>query len=245
MSQALDFIKNTNLKNLVQHDPKDQESWPEEWKRVYYKLYPRMKQIALPAPSSDIKMSLTESILARKSGRTYNNMKIPLSILSDILYYSCGITSRDTQNENHSKRAYPSGGARYPLEVYLSCGNVENAEKGLYHYNVLDHTLELLIKDEKIMDRVAGYTTFKKNISKASVIIMITAIFDRTLCKYKDRGMRFILLEAGHLCQNLSLLTASYHLVSCAYGGYSDDKINELLDIRLEEESCIYIFAFG
>jgi len=82
-------------------------------------------------------------------------------------------------------------------------------------------------------------------IKNSSLIILISAVFGRTMVKYKERGLRYIFIEAGHLGQNISLVTEKLGLGSCAIGGFLDKEINKLLDIDSQKESVIYIFAIG
>ena len=63
--------------------------------------------------------------------------------------------------------------------------------------------------------------------------------------KYGDRGYRHVLAEAGHLAQNLYLISSALGLSCCAMGGYYDEEINNLLDIDGVGESIVYILAIG
>jgi SagB-type dehydrogenase family enzyme len=47
----------------------------------------------------------------------------------------------------------------------------------------------------------------------------------RTTAKYGERGYRFLLLEAGHLLQNLCLLSASVGLATVPLGGYLEEEV--------------------
>ena len=63
----------------------------------------------------------------------------------------------------------------------------------------------------------------------ASVVLVITAIFQRTRWKYQDRAYRYILLDAGHLGENLYLTATSLGLGPCGIGAFLDDEINRLI----------------
>ena len=82
-------------------------------------------------------------------------------------------------------------------------------------------------------------------IEKASSVFIITAVFQRTLFKYQDRGYRFILMEAGELAQNISLLCAAIGLGSCMIGGFMDDELAALIEINPDEESVICPIIVG
>lgn len=82
-------------------------------------------------------------------------------------------------------------------------------------------------------------------ILKCSAVIILTAIFDRTMMKYKERGYRYILFEAGHVMQNAYLISTAMDLGICSVGGFIDDKINDLLNIDGVNESALYLGVIG
>jgi len=82
-------------------------------------------------------------------------------------------------------------------------------------------------------------------IRKSSVLLIISAIFDRTEDKYGDRGLRYIYTEYGHFAQNVSLIASELGLGACSIGGFIDDGLNELLDFDKIDESVIGVIAIG
>lgn len=163
--------------------------------------------------------------------------------LYHLLFLSSGITHLD-KNLDYSKRSYPSGGTRYPLEVYLIILNCEGIEKGLYHYNVKENSLELLL-DEDLNNWLVRNTDGEKWITNAAVVVIITGVLDRVRIKYGDRGYRLTLIEAGHLSQNMLLLATGLGLGSCPLAGFIDSEVNRLLDINLQKEVALYMIAIG
>ena len=79
----------------------------------------------------------------------------------------------------------------------------------------------------------------------ASLIVFITSIFERSIFKYGDRGYRFILLEAGHVAQNINLVSNALGLGSVNIGGYFDREIDDLLGLDGVAHSTIYMIAIG
>jgi SagB-type dehydrogenase family enzyme len=63
--------------------------------------------------------------------------------------------------------------------------------------------------------------------------------------RYCERGYRYILLDAGHVCQNLYLSAESIGCGVCAVGAYDDDIINKLLGLDGRSKFVIYIAAAG
>jgi len=79
----------------------------------------------------------------------------------------------------------------------------------------------------------------------AAGFIVISCVFKRTIGKYQDRGYRYVLLEAGHAAQNIYLVSAGLKLSCCAIGGFTDNLLDESLDIDGVDESVLYILAIG
>jgi SagB-type dehydrogenase family enzyme len=209
--------------------------------KIHFKSYPRFESVRLPHRYGKSK-SLYEVINSRRSFRDFSGKKITINEISEILRFSCGINYIINSDWDKSLRVYPSAGARYPLEIYPLIINVKGLRNGIHHYNVKNHSLEFLWEvDSKTLKNVFG----EDWIIKASCIFLITAIFDRTTIKYGYRGYRYILLEAGHVAQNILLVSTSLNIHSCCIGGFWDDKLDELLDIKNTPESIIYCVAVG
>ncbi len=77
------------------------------------------------------------------------------------------------------------------------------------------------------------------------MVIIVTTVFGRTLVKYGKRGWRYICFEAGHLAQNVHLVTTASGLKSCAIGGFLDEKVIELLDLDENSEIPLYLLSVG
>ncbi len=225
--------------------PIDFKSWPKEWTTTYFKSYPRLTKILLPKPKK-LDFSLGKAITKRRSEREFDKKPIDLKDLSQLLFYSAGITLKD-KDLNRTRRGYPSGGGRYPLEVYLfNLDNSKNLKGGIYHYNIREHFLESLMEKKNIRKEIYPQAVWQEEIlTKAPMILVISGFLGRTMIKYKDRGYRYVLFEAGHLGQNIYLTSTALGLKCCAIGGFDDDKFHELLDIDGKNEVVLYVFALG
>ncbi len=217
---------------------------PQSWIKIHFKTYPRLNRIKLNSKIEKNKTGKLSNIIEqRKSFRKFSGLSITKNDLSYLLLYSCGLI-RLGKSFDDSRRPYPSAGARYPLEIYPLILKCEEIENGLYHYNVKEHSLELLLK-ENLSNWLLKTTGGENWMTKASVIFIITGVLDRTRVKYGDRGYRYVLIEAGHVGQNICLLSTDLGLGSCAIGGYIDQEVNKLLDINLQKENTLYMFAVG
>jgi SagB-type dehydrogenase family enzyme len=222
------------------------EKWPDSWKRIYFKGYPRFERFSLPSIKKLIKNrqikgeSLLEIILRRKTIREKTRSLLTKEICS-LLLLSGAITRVEGDIFYDSYRAYPSAGARYPLEIYILINDSPDFIKGLYHYHVRTHSLEYLwgINQKELKKCFPG----QKFVLQSKAILIITAIILRSVGKYGERAYRYALLEAGHLAQNCYLISQGLNIGSCALGGFIDKEICRLLDIRISEELPLYCIA--
>jgi SagB-type dehydrogenase family enzyme len=243
-SKLFHEISKENLGNGGNPIPPNDVDWPEEWTTTYYKDYPRFPKIVLDdsaasAPHAD----LLEMIRNRRSARNFRGMPADKEMLSLILKYSCGITNNDDPEIN-ARRAQPSGGARYPIEVYpLVFKGSPEVPAGLYHYNVAAHALDVLWErpfSEADIQSLFMYPYVKE----ASFALIMTAVFARTQMKYAERGYRYILIEAGHIGQNI-YLTAGAAGLACTASGTWDRNLEKLIDIDGLTESPVYSLVVG
>jgi SagB-type dehydrogenase family enzyme len=219
--------------------------WPESWKRIYFKQYIRFPKIKL---DKDIvwnknKELLIKSIFERKS---YNIHKDKLHSISkeDLsnIFLSCAISKNYKDIKYDSRRTYPSAGARYPLELYILIQKSDSIKHGLYHYNVKLHALEYMWK----MNKKDIHKIFKQDFStKCSGIIIITSVINRSTIKYGERGYTFSYIEAGHIGQNIALLSESIGLKCRPFGIFDNKRLTEFLDINTKEEIIIYTLAIA
>src|SRR5207245_9426145 len=138
----------------------------------------------------------------------------------------------------------PSGGARYPLEIFFHSATIEGLQAGLYHYNPAENHLRFLRKGDAT-NKIAEAMAYPDLAAGASLLVFITAVFERSIFKYGDRGYRFILLEAGHVAQNINLVTNALGLGGTNIGGFFDRQIDDFLGLDGVTHSTIYMIAIG
>lgn len=209
--------------------------WPIQWKRVYYKSYPRLKKIPLSHFNINSK-SLKCALKNRKSTHKFSNKKLASSTLSKLLYHSVGF--RDKPLGISENRFYPSAGARYPIELYVVSFHTSLAN-GVYHYYVKNNSLELLTNKPTKIENILFPEVLSQNKNPRCIIIL-TGVFKRNTLKYGDVGYRYALIEVGHICQNIYLLSSILDIPCCSVTGFKDKGINKLLDIDgvLESPLC-------
>jgi SagB-type dehydrogenase family enzyme len=206
-----------------------------------YKTYPAQSKIKLDNPELKGGMPLWEAIQTRLSIRSYRNIPLEKKHLSQLLWATQGI-SREAMDFEF--RTAPSAGALYPVETYLVLNNVEGIERGVYHYDVKNHQLDLLKTGDFRMD-VAHAALDQDMAYSASAVFVWTALFERSKWKYKQRAYRYVYLDAGHIAENLALAAVGLGLGTCQIGALYDDEVNALVAIDGEEESILYMSVVG
>ncbi|MHC4122744.1 MAG: SagB/ThcOx family dehydrogenase [Planctomycetota bacterium] len=205
-----------------------------------YKNYPDSNKVKLPEP--DYKgLTVETAVRKRRSVRNYSKKPVTLSQLSQLLFAAGGVTGR---MYGQLLRSSPSAGALYPFEIYTVINNVQDLPKGIYHYSALDHSLEL-VKAGDFTSKITDAGLEQDMLGQAGVTFILSAIFDRTRCKYGERGFRYVYIEAGHISQNIYLQSVSLGLGSVCVGAFVDEKVNQLIDIDGQNEAVIYLHAVG
>jgi len=213
-----------------------------------YKQYSKAKKIKLQKmedlPSS--KISFDQVVSSRRSRRDFSDKELSLDEFSKILCQSYGITGSTPipGGETQYFRAVPSGGALYPAEIYLGIRKVTGVEPGFYHYNVLNHELELMIPGDP-SDTLYNISCQQEYARQASVVILISGVLQRTKRKYGERGYRYVLLDVGHLGQNIYLACTALDLQVMTTCGFFDDEANRVLRIDGVDESVLYVAFIG
>ncbi len=218
-------------------------NWGQEPPR--YKTYPHSQQIELPkvdpSETSPItRLNVATAMTTRRSRRRYNTQStLSLEHLSRLLYLAQGITW-----DEREFRTVPSSGALYPLEIYPIVHRVDGLEPGLYHHAVQNHQLEL-VKAGDLRQPLITAGLNQDFLGEAQVCFVVSGIFQRTRWKYHERTYRYVLMEAGHLGQNLYLAATALGLGVCGIGAFFDDPLNELLEVDGEEEAALYLVTVG
>jgi SagB-type dehydrogenase family enzyme len=205
-----------------------------------YKTYTGADKVQLPEPEFS-GMPLEEAIKRRRSIREYSSEKMNRGQVSQLLFAAQGITGKIY---GHHLRTAPSAGALYPFEIYVFIMNVEGVEQGMYHYAVREHSLEL-VKKGTFRSELTSAGLEQDMLGTADITFVLSAIFDRSRHKYKERGFRYVYMEAGHISQNIALQAVSLGLGSVSVGAFIDDKVNKIIGVDGRGEAAIYLHAVG
>jgi SagB-type dehydrogenase family enzyme len=204
------------------------------------------KVIPLISPSdlADLySITLQSAIKNRQSRRQFKGESISFPELSFLLWATQGI--RQPIDDGHALRTVPSAGARHALETYLAVLNVDNLGAGFYRYLPVSHSI-LVERLDGLAGQKIKQATFKQDwMAEAAVVFIWTTIPYRMEWRYGLAAHRVILLDAGHVCQNLYLACEAIGAGTCAVAAYDQEQMDQVLGIDGDDEFVIYTAAVG
>jgi len=220
------------------------------------------RYIPLHAPRwEDLRRSDPPVVVAmevRRSVRRYAGSPITAAQLGDLLYRTARVRSLITApggqdppdvpatGTPYSNRPYPSGGACYELELYLTVGSCTGLANGVYHYDPLGHRLEPVGADRAAADELLSAACMTAALdSPAQVLISMTARFRRLSWRYEGLAYRLVLMHVGVLMQNLYIACAAMGLAPCALDAVDIDVAARAFGADWRTEPCVGQFLVG
>ena len=193
-----------------------------------------------PLPAARDGNALIELMARRRTVRAAARPTITLKQLSDCLFAGMGITGETHNCVNTLPLGMtPSGGARNPYEAYVYARNVEGLAPGFYHYSARDHDLGL-VKTNR-MPNPSQLVGGQEWADEMPCMILLCASLGRTMWKYDDpNGYRVVLIEAGHIGQNIMLAATQHGLTACPTGALSHSAIRECLSLEGITDTPVY-----
>lgn len=207
---------------------------------------PEQRLIQLPPPedrSALQDISLFDAIAGRKSRRRFSADYLNLAELSFLLWSTQGI--RDILGPGTALRTVPSAGCRHPFETYLLVTRVTDLEPGVYRYLPIEHALVLERSDDDLVEKLPPATLGQMFTAAAAVTFVWTCVPYRTEWRYHTAAHRVILMDVGHLCQNLYLASAAIGGGACAIAAFHQELMDQLVDVDGQDEFVIYLAPVG
>jgi len=207
-----------------------------------FKIYPQLEFIPLPRELREVGVPALRAIAQVAQP---DNAVPDLQILSELLYFSAGVTRRRTFAGGEIYfRAAACTGALYEVELYLACGPLPDLEAGLYHYAAGEFGLRWLRAGDfrrVLVEATAGDSW----IAQAPVIAICTGTYWRNAWKYQARTYRHFGWDNGTILANLLAMSAALELPAKVICGFVDASVNELLDVDTEREVAFSLLSIG
>lgn len=254
ISQATEYYHNKSIYG-ASYQPDSPLPLPKFYNTVFETLISGEK-IELDHSSLDISeqdFSLPKLIASRHSRRSFGNKPITHQEISFLLWSAYGLvegyaTDRNTlisgsKTTPTETRSVPSAWSLYPYKIYLMSINITAIPRGIYLFNCLDGNLYKV--GEVILPVQKYFHTPSTQIDQAGAIFFMASQSDIVNYCSGERGYRYLLIEAGHIAQNLLLASTALKLGSIPLGGFDDLALNSLLKLEKPKDSCIYSVVVG
>jgi SagB-type dehydrogenase family enzyme len=179
----------------------------------------------------------------RATTRNYSDQPLTRQELSLLLWAAQGV--RRVSKRPATLRTVPSAGARHAFETYLLIHRVEGLAPGLYRYAAIEHALVPVELSPEVNSRLTMACQDQSQVANSAVTFFWDAVIERMTWRYPERGYRYILLDAGHVCQNLYLAAEALGCGVCAIAAYDDDLVNQALGLDGSTQFVVYIASLG
>jgi SagB-type dehydrogenase family enzyme len=200
---------------------------------------------ALPPFADQNSCGLLDVMKRRRTNRNVTSEPLALCDLAACLYSGLGITGFvETETAVLPLKMTPSGGGRNPFEAFVWARNVDGLEAGIYHYSALQHSLELVNSAQNASP--SAMVQDQEWANSMPAIIFLVAVLQRTTWKYQDpNAYRVVLIEAGHIAQNIALICTEKNLTACPTAALSHTDLCELLGLSTITEAPMYALLIG
>lgn len=178
-----------------------------------------IKSIQLLKPQMDGGRPLMQVLKDRSSSRAFSSEKLPLQVLSNMLWAAFGVNRPDS-----GKRTAPSAKDRQEIDIYVATAD------GLYLYNAKAHKLELILaKDIRAMTGVQEF------VGKAPVNLIYVADFTKMGERPEDEKVFYSAANTGFISQNVYLYCASEGLATVVRGWVDRPALAKVIGLRPDQ----------
>ena len=201
------------------------------------------KIVRLTKPSLIGPVSFEEALAKRRSVRLFANKPLESEQIGQLAWAGQGITE-----PQRGLRTAPSAGATYPIELLFA------TQEGLFVYRPAEHSLEQT-SDQDIRSGLAaaaspvatllpGTTPGVESVATAGCNIIVAGSVRKLTSQFRNKARTYMLLEAGHIAQNIQLQAVCLDLGSVTIGGFNSKDVSRTCRLSRGLEP-IYIICVG
>jgi len=253
------------MKELIDEKIKEGRALVAHWEvdETVFKGYLTDQEQKLPQPPL-VKAPMTENVMdlpkdfsalsidsdflhiinSRESHRVYTGEAMSLTELSYLLWCTQGV--KEIRGRAYATlRTVPCGGARHEFECYMAVKNVEGLEPGLYHYLPMHHQIEFLHGVDDFDSWISKSVCEQAWAAKANVVFYYSSVFYRAEWRYGITSHRVLLIDAGHITENMYLAATSLGMGGCAIGAVDGELCDSSFGLDGYEEAMFYAMPVG
>jgi protease I len=159
-----------------------------------------IKITQLSEPNLKGTVSFEEALAKRRSVRQFTDQQLKPAQIGQLAWAGQGITE-----PQRGLRTAPSAGATYPIKLYFA------QQEGLFAYKPEEHILKQ-ISNLDVRGRLGA--------TKAACNIILAGSERNLAAKFRGEAKKYMLLETGHIAQNIQLQAVCLGLGSVVNGGF-------------------------
>lgn len=176
--------------------------------------------VPLPAPRLERGLSLMKALEQRRSSREFSGKKIPLPVLSDLLWSGFGMNRPESDH-----RTAPSAMNSQEVDIYLA------SAEGLWLFEAKPHRLQPVLSED-----IRGLTGGQSYVTKAPLALIFVADLSRLTRAKPDQRERYAGIDTGYVSQNIYLFCASEGLATVVHEVSNRKKLAEKMRLRPDQK---------
>ena len=177
-----------------------------------------LKTIQLPEPKKDGGRPLMQVLNDRHSEREFSSEKLPLPVLSNLLWAGFGINRPD------GRRTAPSASNRQEIDIYVAMAD------GLYLYDAKAHALKQVVTE----DLRAGTGT-QPYVGTAPLNLVYVADLAKAGTPTSEDRWIVIGADAGFIAQNVYMYCASEGLATVVRASVDRAALAKAMQLRPDQ----------
>jgi len=214
------------------------------------------RRIPLPRPDM-CQLTASDPPLAwvmetRRSLREHGDRPITLGQLGEFLYRVGRVRAVRAADERSgryyesSSRTYPSGGAVYDIELYVTVRSCAGLDPGIYHYDASHHRLTLVSDQMDAVRKILlGAYVGSGGVSAPHTVITLASRFTRVSWKYEAIAYSLTLKNVGVLYEAMYLAATAMRLAGCGLGSGDSSVFSQVTGLDPLIESSVGEFMLG
>ncbi|MFJ8886385.1 SagB/ThcOx family dehydrogenase [Streptomyces sp. NPDC102402] len=208
--------------------------------------YPEAPRILLPRRPAELGAPFERVLYDRRTHRDFTGAPVPLDTLAALLAVAFGpVDFIDCGRGALYRRTSPQGGSRQEIDAYVGVLGVSGLSPGWYHYNGLQHALELLSEGLTPAES-ARLCAGQSWAARPAFLVVLAARLERMSVKYPTpRAYRVCLLDAGHLGQTFALTATALGLGPAQTGAFRDAAVADRCGLDNTGHTPLYVLAAG
>jgi SagB-type dehydrogenase family enzyme len=201
---------------------------------IYTSIAADLSPMKLPPPDMKGGKPLMQCLKDRKTDRSFSTKKLPVEVLSDLLWAAWGINRPDS-----GKRTAPSAHNWQEIDVYVAM------EEGLYRYNARNHALDPVLKSDLRKNTSHLLQPLRGSITGAPLQLIYVADFSRMGLTTSDEEKKISsAADAGFIAQNVYMYCASAGLATGVRASFDKDALAENMRLR-DKQKMVLVQAVG